>query len=342
MKSKEQNPISMKYNLFQNFYIIGYSLSDFFSLKTKNAFKFSDIFNVKLIPKIISKFPNSIKNYNSIPDDLIISHCFPKGIKIINDSLLSQNLTHFEFNFDNIPTNYNEEDRALYSKIYFNCLEFYEPISSLFNLKKEILAQSAKIKIEITQEKNENNTTNFENIFLPKIICFASLLPFSKEIKDILYNIYYFYKSNLINNNNNNNNNNNLIPLEKIIEQIVMKTPLPISSDVQISIFFKLNNVNNTNKNININTKVQEKIIFPKYDLKESFIKYYNTNSLLELFNYFSIDDIVKILKYILLEIPILFFCKNKEILSLFINNMLSLLNPFVYVLPYISILPQD
>ena len=187
MKSKEQNPISMKYNLFQNFYIIGYSLSDFFSLKTKNAFKFSDIFNVKLIPKIISKFPNSIKNYNSIPDDLIISHCFPKGIKIINDSLLSQNLTHFEFNFDNIPTNYNEEDRALYSKIYFNCLEFYEPISSLFNLKKEILAQSAKNKIEITQEKNENNITNIENYFLPKVICFASLLPFSKEVKDIIF-----------------------------------------------------------------------------------------------------------------------------------------------------------
>ena len=82
MKPKEPNPISMKYNLFQNFYIIGYSLSDFFSLKTKNIFKFSDIFNTnKLIPKIIRKFPNLIKNYNSITDDLIISHCFPKGIK---------------------------------------------------------------------------------------------------------------------------------------------------------------------------------------------------------------------------------------------------------------------
>ena len=338
MKSKESNPITMKYNLFQNFYIIGYSLSDFFSLKSNNIFTFSDIFKsplkAQLIPKLISKFPNSIKNYNSIPDELVISHCFPKGINIIEESLLAQSLTHFEFNLDNIPANYNEEDRSLYSKIYFNCLEFYEPFSCLFNLKKEILQQGDKNKIKIEQEKIENIIPNLENIFIPKIICFASLLPFSNEIEDILYNIYYFYKSNLI--NNNNNNNNNLIPLEKIIEQIVMKTPLPISSEVQVSLFFKLSN-NSNNKN-----KTKEKIIFPKNNIKESFIKYYNTVSLEELFNYFSVEDIVKILKYILLEIPILFFCKEKGVLSLFIDNMLSLLNPFVYILPHISLLPQE
>ena len=334
MKTKEQNPTSMKYNLFQNFYIIGYSLSDFFSLKAKKSYAFSEIFsdplNIKLTPKIISKFPNSIKNYNSIQDDIVISHCFPKGIKIINDQVLSNNITHFEFNLDNIPSNYNEEDKSLYSKIYFNCLEFYESFSSLFNLKKEILAQSAKIKLQIDEDK-KNNDINLNNFFLPKIICFASLLPFSNEIKDILYNIYNFYKSNLISNNDSSNNNST--PIEKIIEQIVMKTPLPISSEVQISISFKLNNVKN------INT---EKIKFPEYNIKESFIKNYNSISFGEFFNYFSAEDIMKIFKYILLEIPILFFCKNKSALSLFVDNLLSLLNPFIYVLPHISLLPQE
>ena len=190
-----------------------------------------------MTPKIISKFPNSIKNYNSIQDDIVISHCFPKGIKIINDQVLSNNITHFEFNLDNIPSNYNEEDKSLYSKIYFNCLEFYESFSSLYKLKKEILAQSAKIKLQIDEDK-KNNDINLNNFYLPKIICFASLLPFSNEIKDILYNIYNFYKSNLISNNDSSNNNST--PIEKIIEQIVMKTPLPISSEVQISISFKL------------------------------------------------------------------------------------------------------
>ena len=332
MKPKEPNPISMKYNLFQNFYIIGYSLSDFFSLKTKKSYTFSDIFsdplNIKFTPKLISKFPSSIKNYNSIQDDLVISHCFPNGIKILNDQVLSNNITHFEFNLDNIPSNYSEEDKSLYSKIYFNCLEFYEPLSSFFDLKKEILARSAKIKLQIEEEKENKNSINLSSIFLPKIICFASLLPFSNEIKDVLYNIYSFYKSNLI-----GNNNNNLIPLEKIVEQIVMKTPLPVSSEVQVSITFKLSNV----KNI-----TSEKIKFPEYNIKESFIKNYNSISFGEFFNYFSAEDIMKIFKYILLEIPLLFFCKNKSALSLFVDNLLSLLNPFVYILPHISLLPQE
>ena len=50
----------------------------------------------------------------------------------------------------------------------------------------------------------------------------------------------------------------------------------------------------------------------------------------------------MKIFKYILLEIPLLFFCKNKSALSLFVDNLLSLLNPFVYILPHISLLPQE
>ena len=334
MKTKDPNPISMKYNLIQNFYIIGYSLSDFYSLKTKRTYTFSDIFsdpqNIKLTPRLICKFPNSIKNYNSILDDLVISHCFPKGIKIINDQVLSNDIAHFEFILDNIPSNYNEEDKSLYSKIYFNCLEFYESFSSLFNLKKEILSRGAKNKIQIEEEKTDNKNINLNNFFLPKVICFASLLPFSNEIKDILYNIYYFYKSNLI--TNNSNNNGNLIPLEKIIEQIVMKTPLPITSEVQISISFKLSDIKN-----NI-----EKIQFPGYNIKESFIKNYYSISFGEFFNYFSAEDIMRIFKYILLEIPLLFFCQNKSVLSLFVDNLLSLLNPFVYVLPHISLLPHE
>ena len=335
MKTKGPNSIEMKYNLIQNFYIIGYPLSDYFSLKSKKTYIFSDIFkdplNTKITPKIISKFPNSIKNYNSIPNDLVISHCFPKGINLINNQSLANKITHFEFNLENIPANFIDEERTLYSKIYFNCLEFYEPLSSYFNLKKEILVQNQKYKVQIEEEKDENKNINFENIFIPKIICFASLLPFNNEIKEILYNIYYFYKSNII--NDIDNKNSNLIPIEKIIEQIVMKTPLPISTEVQISISFKLSNI----KNINL-----ERLIFPEYNLKEAFIKNYYTISFGEYFNYFSPEDLMKIFKFILLEIPLLFFCTDKSVLSLFIDNFLSLLNPFVYVLPHISLLPHE
>ena len=338
MKSKDINTLlSMKYNLFQNFYIIGYSLSDFYSSKTKNIYTFQDIFtdslNVKLNPKLISKFPSSIKNINSIPDDLVISHCFPNGLKILNNPFLISQLTHFEFNLENIPANYTEEDKFLYSKIYFNCLEFYEPLSQYLKLKKEILSQSTKNKIQIEPDKTSKENLDIKNYYLPKIICFASLFPYSNEIKEILYNIYNFYRNNII--TDNNNNINNLLSIEKIVEQIIMKTPLPFSSNAQTIISFKLNNIKKNIQSI-------DKIKFPVYNLKESYIKNYTTISFGELFNYFSIEDIMKIFKYIILEIPLLFFCKNKNVLSLFIDNFISLLNPFCYVLPHISLLPYE
>ena len=336
MKTKDVNSLSMKYNLFQNFYIIGYSLSDFFYLKSKKTYEFQDIFtdfqNIKMTPKLISKFPNSLKNFNSIPDDLVISHCFPNGLKILNNSNLLNELTHFEFHLENIPSNYNDEDKFLYSKIYFNCLEFYEPLSQYLKLKKEILSQSTKNKIQIEPDKTSKENLDIKNYYLPKIICFASLFPYSNEIKEILYNIYNFYRNNII---TDNNNINNLLSIEKIVEQIIMKTPLPFSSNAQTIISFKLNNIKKNIQSI-------DKIKFPVYNLKESYIKNYTTISFGELFNYFSIEDIMKIFKYIILEIPLLFFCKNKNVLSLFIDNFISLLNPFCYVLPHISLLPYE
>jgi len=98
-----------------------------------------------------------------------------------------------------------------------------------------------------------------------------------------------------------------LIPLEKLIEQIVMRIPAPVSSNAEISVSFKFSNLKTSNANLNF-----EKITFPVYNLKEAYIKNYQSLSLGELFNYFSADDIVKIFRYMVLEIPLLFFSKDK------------------------------
>ena len=338
MKSKDANLTSMKNNLFQNFYVIGYSLEDFFQMKSPKSAVFCDIFkdpiNFQITPKLISKFPNFDKNNNSITNDLVISHCFPKGLKIINNANEAKT-THFEFILDNIPANYSEEERSIYSKIYFNCLEFFEPLSQYIKLKREIIERSAKSKIQIENvNKNEKITEEtekqYQNFFIPKVICFASLLPFGQEIKKILYHIYDFYISKL-------NNNTNIISLERFIENLVIKTPAPVSSSAEITISFKFNNLKNETSNLNF-----EKIVFPVYNLKEAYIKNYQSLSLGECFNYFSVDDILKIFRYMVLEIPLLFFSTDKGALSLFIDSFLSLLTPFVYVLPHISVLPNE
>ena len=337
MKSEDVEITSMKNNLIQNFYVIGYSLEDFFIIKSYKRGFFSDILNdpenFEISPKLISKFPNFEENNNTIMDDLIISHCFPKGFQIINN-ITNPGITYFEFILDNIPANYNEDEKLLYSQIYFHCLEFYEPLSQYVKIKKEIIERSQQNKVIIENlDKKEKITEETEkkyiNYFLKKVICISSLLPFGNEMKQILFNIYNYYLA--------HSNNNSLIPLEKVIEQFIIKIPAPVSSNAEVSVSFKLNDPKTPNSNLNF-----EKIVFPVYNLKEAYIQNYQSLSFGELFNYFSVEEIVKIFRFMLLEIPLLFFSTDKGALSLFVDNMLSLLNPFVYVLPHISVLPNE
>ena len=70
----------MKNNLIQNFYIIGVTQEEIYS-KSKEIS--SSQSSVSFIPKVISKFPDINTNYNTIPNEIIIEHCFPTGYKII-------------------------------------------------------------------------------------------------------------------------------------------------------------------------------------------------------------------------------------------------------------------
>ncbi len=76
-----------KNNLIQNFYIIGFSPNDFFKVNKKEKIgEFTDIFKEKveemplLTPKLITKFPNIKNSINTIPDEIIIDHCFPNRV----------------------------------------------------------------------------------------------------------------------------------------------------------------------------------------------------------------------------------------------------------------------
>ena len=322
-----------KNNLIQNFYIIGFSSNDFFRLDQKEKTgEFADIFKEnledipKLTPKIITKFPNIKNTLNRISDDIVIDHCFPNGnLKIFKKSKADDNpKTLFQFELDNIPQTYQNDEQRIYSKIYFTCLEIGEPISEYFQYKKEIINLLFKYKpIKIINfDKNEpekiDTIKKFSDFLMPKVLCFASVLPFYNELSLTLKCIYNYYLS---------KKDFSSLPLEKVIEKIIIETPIPLKKATELSINFK--------------TSIKEKIIFPLYNINEINIKYSNDMSLVDLFRYFTSDEIIRIFKYIIYEIPLLFFSKNKSILSLFINTFLSVLSPFKYVFPHISLLPN-
>ena len=368
--------LNLKNNLIQNFYELGLCPDRFFQVGEdgKGVFiNFKDLKNVILNAEVISKFPPENGNFNSIKDEILLAHCFPKGFHIILETEEQKKPpTHFEFHLDNFSFNYSDEERKIYSKIYFTCFEFYESLEQYNNYKKEIITNISNSKnttIEIlkngTNEVVQPSTSTYlKKYFIPKIICFASLLPFSNELLEILTIIYQLYSVRL--------KDNSFIPIEKFIEQIVLQVPIPLTVNKQIDISFKLNigfdlfkkekekAKENTKKKARssvalfapsfissirsesaLDDSFDNTIHFPLYNINQSYLKFYNTISMEDCFSFFQPDDIIKIFKYIILEVPILFFCEDRHILSAFIENLVGLLSPFNYILPNISILPS-
>ena len=324
------NNYSSKYNLIQNFYIIGFSPDDFFKVNNKNKTgEFAEIFKEtieempNLEPKIISKYPIIQDNMNTIPDHIIINHCFPDGVIKIKNAKIKN--VFFQFELDNIPQNYSNEERKIYSKMYFTCLEINECICKYFQYKKEIINSVFKYKsikiLNFDKNKPEGIDTEkkFSNFFIPKVICFASVLPFYNELSLLLEYIHDYYLS---------KQDFSSLPLEKLIEKIIINLPIPIKLGTEYILNFKA---------------LSKKIQFPLCNIDEMNINYSANMPINEIFTYFnSADDIIRIFKYIIFEIPILIFSNDRSFLSSFINTFITFLSPFKYEFPHVSILPKD
>ena len=314
--------INLKNNLIQNFYVIGLAPEDFFYINDKDEGEFLNIFEnqetLDLKSKIISKFPPNNGNFNEINDEIIINHCFPNGFGLIKNENKEINTYSFYFELDNLLVNYSPEEKNIHSKMYFTCLVIFEHLNNYLQYKKDIITKLGKTMETKKEDKDKKLESISENICIPKVICFASVLPFYHELKEILNVIYKCYLQ-----------SNNSFRLEKLIEQIVLKIPIPFNSEFRIQVSFDSN-------------KIKENIIFPLYKIKEENLKLSYTNSLRNIFLFFSIEDIIMILKCILLELPILFFCENKNILTSIVEGFITLISPFKYVHPFVSILPKN
>jgi len=318
--------------------------------------------------KIISKFP-PIERYQSyIKDEILISHCFPNGFNIVNSKAIPPKQT-FYFSIQNIfPSSQGGE-----GIVYFTCIKFYESLSKYYAIKKK---SSNYIDKEVQNNKNNKNKNNnevlakrrtvffektpillnkekqYEEYYIPKVICFSSLTPYPYELGYLLEKIlkYSGFGFNLDSldkkidknenkdidkkkNNNedsddeNSNNNKIIIPLEKIIEKLVMEIPSPPRGIYHIrfikdDIFFK-----NNEKELLIKQKEINQYICPSYCLQSIFL--------------FQTNDIISIFRSLLLEIPVLFFCDNVNHLTTIYESFMCLLYPFKYQYPHISILPD-
>ena len=92
---------SHKFNLFQQFYVIGLEPKIIYNI---NKAELKNLPKILLEPKIISKYPNIDLPYLCIPDYIISSHCFPNGtVDIITKDEKGEKIKdgNFIFSLDN-------------------------------------------------------------------------------------------------------------------------------------------------------------------------------------------------------------------------------------------------
>ena len=331
---------SHKFNLFQQFFIIGLDPKVLYNI---NEIEILSLPSQYLEPKIISKYPNTSLPYLCIPDYIIASHCFPNGLKnkIIRNEKKEQIKDEvFIFSIEN--TGYEDKESSLRTKrVYYTCYFFYENIEDYrecINLRKKI--------------KDQNGDLN-KNYYIPKVICFSSFIPLYEQTTTILKNLKqyidkYSYKKccKEIKDNKDNNSEKNLVPIEKIIEGLIFNIPSLPRAKYTLRIVndtFGFPNIpekskNDKEKDKNIQQNYPKEVIFSRSPMNKIPLPLIDFSQLMY---FFQIDDIFDIIKWIILEVPVLFFCENLKDLTFTIEGIVSLLYPFEYSYPIISILPE-
>lgn len=200
---------------------------------------------------------------------------------------------------------------------------FFFSIDNIFGLTPEnkklyfvcmIIYESIESYLSLNKKIGESKSKSYGDIYIPKAFCFSSFDSFPYEGKLLLNELLRYVK-----------NNNITIPMEKIIESIIFGIPRPLKAYFYIAF----------NKII----PAQSKDIY--FTLRE-FNQYQFSSYAFQSIFRFTTLNILSIYKCLLLEIPLLFFSSNKELLSNTIESFLSLLYPFEYQYPHISILPDS
>ena len=334
----EKNDISShKFNLYQQFFVIGLDPKIMYNINDLDLKNIPEPLN---LPKIISKFPNCNLPYLEIPDTIIASNCFPQGI--INSIVdyeqkdleeKEKKTESFIFSLENMCPEIKISSLKI-NKVYYICLLFYENIENYRNCINQ------RNYYKSTDHKN-NDIIN-KGLLIPKVICLSSFNPYYEQTKYILHRIKNYVDN--YNYNHRSLENINIYPIEKIIEGLIYALPaLPrgLNSILLDNDSFSFDsNSNNNDEKISSNQKSEKKNIIFKETPPNCNPRIMVNYSIL--MHYFRIEEIFEVIKYIILEEPIIFFCENKEILTNVILSFISLIYPLQYPYPIVTLLPEQ
>ena len=192
-----------------------------------------------------------------------------------------------------------------------------------------------------------------DNIYIPKCLVIMSLYPYFSEFERILNEIYNYslgisfetsekrieqknsnekksfirqtltpsISKNIITMSKINNNEIN-IPIDKIIENLLIELPVPPRGIYRLEY-----SLNNQRRKLHQNEMNQ--LPYVDINLKKIFVD-------------FELKHIIDIYRHLFLETRLLFFSSNIELLNIYIFSFLSFLYPFDYQYQIVTILPKE
>ena len=304
-------------NLIDYFLICGVKPS---ICQDENLYKFEDkdyVKNIELKPEILSKCPTFQKSILEI-DEGIINFCFPQGFNMI----ISKKEPEPQFNsfiLDNALYSFN------YPQKFISCLIFYESVIKYKKLKDKIdmcsslnetsadsvnnISTSYESKVPLTSKRSPFYKSKF--YYIPKCICVISVYPYINIHQQILYSLYQcvIFSS-------------SQIPIEKIIENLIIEVPVPPRGLYTIEYLL-------LNKKLTLTTNEMNKIPYVHVNLEK-------------IYQWFNLDTIIEIIRQIYYESKILFFSTDLNILCKVLLAFISLIFPYKYPHQIISYLPKE
>ena len=116
--------------LIEYFYSIGISPE---TIKKSEYYKENNFQKPEFLnPEVLNKFPPVKKPNSEIEPNIIISHCFPNGFKLVESTIRPED-EFFHFCLDNTPSRHTKN-----KYIYYTCLLFYESLITYYNIQKLI------------------------------------------------------------------------------------------------------------------------------------------------------------------------------------------------------------
>ena len=274
------------------------------------------------------KFYESINNYKKLYD----KYSEFSELNMPKDSDIEENISiHLPITRSRRTTlpnkpinknnNNNKNEKSDQNDIY--CPEPFDggddDFNSIYNdITHKSLNYNNKRGPNNTNNSNNNNVNNnnkdvhkYRKYYIPKCICLISLYPYINELSKI---IKIIYKYSLV--------EKQIYPLEKIINNLLIEVPTPPKGIYYVE--YSL-----INENINLKANQMNEL----YTLNIEFEK---------LFTIFSLNNIIEIFRYLMLNAKIIIFSDEIKNLTPVILSLLSLLYPFHYPYTVVSVLHKE